>query len=69
MGRLFEAFMSICKGCPSRRDEYIEVQDGYGRSTENASLRGVTATRSRELQEAPEVSHQSAWTSPIDTLF
>ncbi|GJU81773.1 hypothetical protein Tco_1284138 [Tanacetum coccineum] len=36
---------------------------------ENASLRGVTATGTRELQEAPGVSHQSARMSPIDTLF
>ncbi|GKF61939.1 hypothetical protein Tco_0181993 [Tanacetum coccineum] len=36
---------------------------------ENASLHGVTVTGPRELQEAPGVSHQSARTSPIDTLF
>ncbi|GJR46942.1 hypothetical protein Tco_1315045 [Tanacetum coccineum] len=36
---------------------------------ENDSLRGVIATGPRELQETPGVSHQSARTSPIDTLF
>ncbi|GJZ18654.1 hypothetical protein Tco_0554777 [Tanacetum coccineum] len=36
---------------------------------ETDSLRGVTATGPRELQEAPGVSHQLARTSPIDTLF
>ncbi|GJU86886.1 hypothetical protein Tco_1294432 [Tanacetum coccineum] len=45
---------------------------------ENASLRerqalgfssGVIVTGPIELQEAPGVSHQSARTSPIDTLF
>nr|GEU94862.1 hypothetical protein [Tanacetum cinerariifolium] len=30
---------------------------------------GVTTKGPREIQEALGVSHQSAWTSPIDTLF
>ncbi|GJZ33558.1 hypothetical protein Tco_0578994, partial [Tanacetum coccineum] len=41
----------------------------YGDGVTVGFSSGVTATGLRELQEALGVSHQSAQTSPIDTLF